>query len=80
MKKKEQKTLLQVIGIGVISGMRATFAPAIAAHYLSRRHNAALSKSKLHFIQSPTTAIVTKLLSAAEITGDKLSSVTEVLA
>lgn len=70
--KKNNNSLLQIIGLGIISGMRATFAPAIAAHYLSKESNAALSTSKLHFIQTPTAAIITKLLCAAEIAGDKL--------
>lgn len=70
--KTKDNSLLQIIGLGIISGMRATFAPAIAAHYLSKHPNAPLSKSKLRFIQSPATAIITKLLSIAEIAGDKL--------
>lgn len=70
--KKDNKLVLQIISFGVISGMRTTFAPAVAAHYLSKKHNAALAKSKLNFIQLPTSAVVTKLLSVAEIIGDKL--------
>lgn len=69
---KNDKTLFQIAGLGIISGMRATFAAATIAHFFSNRHNKALSKSKLHFIQSPSAAIVTKILSAAEITTDKL--------
>lgn len=61
-----------MIGLGVIAGMRTTFAPAIASHFLSKKHNAALSKSKLGFMQSPVTAIVTKVMSVGEIIGDKL--------
>lgn len=69
---KKDKTLQQIVGLGIIAGMRATFAPAIAAHFLSRKNSTSLAKSRLAFIQSPTAAFVTKLLSAAEITGDKL--------
>lgn len=72
MIKRNNKTVVRIVGLSIISGMRTTFAPAIAAHFLSKKPAAALSKSKLSFIQSPATAIVTKLLSAAEIAGDKL--------
>ena len=72
MKKKTQKTLTQIIGFGIISGMRTTFASAIISHYLSKKQNDALSESKLAFMQSPVTAKVTKLISAAEIVVDKL--------
>ena len=71
---KKDKTLKQIIGLGIISGMRTTFSPAIVAHFLSIKQNPALAKSKLAFMQSPTAAVVTKLLSVAEITGDKLPS------
>lgn len=66
------KTILQTVGLGAIAGMRATMAPAVASHYLSNHPNPALSHSSLKFIQSPVTAVITKLLSAAEITGDKI--------
>ncbi len=72
MQTRKEKTLIQIIGFGIISGMRTTFAPAITSHYLSKQHSTELSKSKLSFIQSPITSVVTKVLSAAEITGDKL--------
>lgn len=72
MKRRNEKKLIQTIGLGLISGMRTTFAPAIAAHYLSNQRNSELAKSKLGFIQSPAAAVVTKLLGVAEIIGDKL--------
>ena len=72
MKKNKQTAWVQIIGLGVISGMRTTFAPALLSHYLSKEDNAALSKSKLSFMQSPVAAKITKVLSAGEIVGDKL--------
>lgn len=69
---KKDKAIFQIIGLGIISGMRTTFAPAITSHYLSKESNTELSKSQLGFIQSPVAANVTKLLSAGEIIGDKL--------
>ena len=69
---KNNTAILQIIGLGFISGMRTTFAPALTAHFFSKKPNAALAQSKLGFIQSPAAAIVTKLMAVAEIIGDKL--------
>ncbi len=74
MKNDLDKTNLQVIGLGIISGMRATAAPAIVAHYLSKKNSSSLKKSKLGFIQSPVTAVLTKLFTAGELIVDKLPS------
>ena len=62
----------QAIGLGAVAGMRATVAPAVTSHFLSKHPNSLLLNSKLSFIQSPVTAVITKILSAAEISGDKL--------
>ena len=59
-------------GLGAIAGMRTTIAPAVVSHYLSKNPKSALAKSKLAFMQSPTAAVVTKALSLAEMTTDKL--------
>src|SRR3954452_4435758 len=72
MKRINEKVILQIIGLGIISGMRATFAASLTAHFFRRKQNMLLSKSKLGFIQSPAAAVITKVLSAAEATGDKL--------
>jgi uncharacterized membrane protein len=69
---KQRKIILQTLGLGAVAGMRATMAPAVASHYLSNHPNPALSRSSLRFIQLPVTAVITKLLSVAEITGDKI--------
>lgn len=72
MEKKNYQALTKIIGLGIISGMRATFAPAVTSHYLSKERNDALSASKFRFIQSPVTANITKLLCLGEMVGDKL--------
>nr|WP_294944379.1 DUF4126 family protein [uncultured Mucilaginibacter sp.] len=69
---KTSNVILQTVGLGAVAGMRATMAPMVASHYLSNHPNPALSRSSLRFIQLPVTAIITKLLSVAEITGDKI--------
>ncbi len=65
------KALKQTIGLGAVAGLRATIAPAAASNYLSKHPDVDLKSSKLRFIQKPITAIITKVLSAAEIAGDK---------
>lgn len=72
MKNSYKHALKQAIGLGAVAGLRATIAPAVASNYLSKHPNTALAASKLKFVQSPVTSIVTKVLSAAEISGDKL--------
>jgi uncharacterized membrane protein len=72
MSMKTSSVILQTVGLGAVAGMRATMAPMVASHYLSNHPNPALSHSSLRFIQLPVTAVITKLLSAAEIAGDKL--------
>ena len=74
MNSQHRKALAQTIVLGLVSGMRATFAAGILSHFLQKRAAAALSASKLAFIQSPTAAGVTKALVALEIAGDKLPS------
>ncbi|AMR30380.1 hypothetical protein A0256_02575 [Mucilaginibacter sp. PAMC 26640] len=69
---KRGNIILQTIGLGAVAGMRASMAPMVASHYLSNHPNPALSRTAFRFIQMPVTAFVTKLMSAAEVTGDKV--------
>lgn len=64
--------LLQVIGLGILAGMRATSAPAITSHILSHHQSKNLSNSPLGFIQSDKVAAVLKVLAIGEFVGDKL--------
>lgn len=66
-----KKIIAKAIGLGAVAGMRATVAPTIISYFLSKHPSKALGKSKLSFLQSPVTAIITKVLTAAEIVGDK---------
>jgi len=74
MANHRNTVLKQLIGIGAVAGMRATFAPAVVSHYLSNHPSSALANSKLSFIESPVTAVITKVLSVLEIAGDKAPS------
>jgi uncharacterized membrane protein len=72
MRKATKTAIKQAIGLGAVAGLRATVAPAVTSHFLSRHPSKVITASNFSFIQSPVTAVITKLLSAAEISGDKL--------
>lgn len=65
---------LSAFQIGIIAGMRAMSAPALVSHRLSHIEPAPLADSKLHFLTSPKTATITKVMAAGELVGDKLPS------
>ncbi|WP_462265033.1 DUF4126 family protein [Mucilaginibacter sp.] len=71
MSNSYSTALKQAIGLGAIAGLRASVAPAVASNYLSKHPDSDLKNSRLRFIQKPVTAIITKILSVAEIAGDK---------
>ncbi len=71
MKNSYFRALKQTIGLGLVAGLRASVAPAVASNYLSKHPDSDLRRSKLRFIQKPVTALVTKALALAEIAGDK---------
>jgi uncharacterized membrane protein len=62
----------QTIGLGVLAGMRSMTAPALLSHSLSKNRSKAFGKSRLSFLQSPTTATVLKVMAGGEMIGDKL--------
>jgi uncharacterized membrane protein len=65
-------TTRKMIGLGIVAAMRTSFAPAVLSHFLSKSPNRRLKHSRLKFIQSPTAALITKVLAAQEIVVDKL--------
>jgi uncharacterized membrane protein len=70
---EKNSILSQIIGIGVVAGMRTTFAPAVLSHYFNRNPGS-VTGSAFGFMASPITSIITKLMAIGEITGDKLPS------
>ena len=72
MEKDMSQTFWQVLGLGVIAGMRSLSAPALASHYLAKDQSSELENSPLKFLQSPQVADVLKLLAAGEMVGDKI--------
>jgi uncharacterized membrane protein len=69
---KISKPFWQVFGLGLLAGMRATSAPVIASHILSKHPSKQLAKSPLSFMQSGGMALGMKILAAGELVGDKL--------
>lgn len=65
-------TVKKAVGLGALAGLRTTIPPAVISHFKSRKENSGLSNSKLSFMQSSLASVVTKLLSTAEVTADKM--------
>lgn len=62
----------QVVGLGVLAGMRTFSAPVIVSHILSTHPSKGLEKSPLNFMQSDKAALIFKILAVGELVGDKL--------
>lgn len=65
-------TITKAMGLGALAGLRTTIPPAVISHFKTQHHNSGLSNSKLGFIQSPLTSVITKILSTAEVAADKM--------
>jgi uncharacterized membrane protein len=74
MEIKITQPLLQVVGLGVLAGMRTSSAPAITSHILSQHYSRQLAHSSLAFMQSDKVASALKIFVIAELIGDKLPS------
>ncbi|MDB5005905.1 MAG: putative rane protein [Mucilaginibacter sp.] len=72
MQLEISKPFWQVVGLGVLAGMRTTSAPAIASHILSHHNSGHLAKSSLDFMQSDNIAIAMKVFAVGELIADKL--------
>jgi uncharacterized membrane protein len=72
MKLKIEKPFWQVLGVGLLAGMRSVSAPAITSHILSHHRSEKLARSPLSFMQSDAVANGLKVMAVAEFIGDKL--------
>jgi uncharacterized membrane protein len=72
MKLKIEKPFWQVLGVGLLAGMRSASAPAITSHILSHHRSKKIARSPLSFMQSDGVANGLKIMSVAEFIGDKL--------
>lgn len=66
------QSYLSAFQIGIIAGMRAMTAPAVVSHKLSTTPTEFNADSPLHFMTSPRTATVFKVLAGGELIGDKV--------
>jgi uncharacterized membrane protein len=73
-KLKISNPFWQVVGLGVLAGMRTSSAPAITSHILSHHHSKKLEHSPLSFMQSDITANALKVMALSELVVDKLPS------
>ncbi|WP_295796110.1 hypothetical protein [Mucilaginibacter sp.] len=67
---KISKPFWQVLGLGILAGMRTTSAPVIASQILNKHPSKHLAASPLRFMQSPNAALGMKLLALGEVVGD----------
>jgi uncharacterized membrane protein len=72
MAKQITTPLKQVIGMGILTGMRSAAAPAIAAHILNNNVRSQIYHSPIGFIPTSAIANVLKLIAFGEFIGDKL--------
>jgi uncharacterized membrane protein len=74
MKLKISHPFWQVLGMGVLAGMRSSSAPVITSHILSHHHSKKLEKTPLSFMHSQGVANVLKVFALSELVMDKLPS------
>lgn len=72
MTKQKTMPLKQVIGMGILTGMRSAAAPAVAAHILNSNAKSQIYHSPVGFIPTSAIADVLKWMALAEFLGDKL--------
>jgi len=70
--KTSLRSIWQSLALGVIAGMRAVSAPAIASHLLSRNKSIHLLHSGINFMQSDSWAAGLKVMAVAELIADKM--------
>lgn len=66
------KPLKQVLGIGILAGMRSAAAPAIAGHILSEHRGGAFKRNAAGYFSSLAIADVLKVMALGEFLADKL--------
>jgi uncharacterized membrane protein len=72
MTKQNTTPFKQVIGMGILTGMRSAAAPAIAEHILNSNVRSQVYHSPIGFIPTSAIAGVLKWMAMAEFLGDKL--------
>ncbi|HSM55730.1 MAG TPA: DUF4126 family protein [Candidatus Sulfomarinibacteraceae bacterium] len=67
-----RKTAMNIIGLGIVAGMRTMSAPAFVARAISKQDLQPLQGSPLRWLGTPTAAALLKPMAAGELVGDKL--------
>ncbi len=71
-KRNVIKPFKQVLGIGILAGMRSAAAPAIAGHILSEHKGGAFRKHPVGYFSSIAIADILKVMALGEFLADKL--------
>lgn len=71
---KISKPFWQVLGAGVLAGMRTSSGPVIASQILSHNKSKKIDRSALNFIRSNAVANTLKVIALGELIIDKLPS------
>lgn len=71
MKKAIVPSLLQVICLGVVTGMRSAMGPAFTSYFVNQHPSGKLGKSPLGFMQRPATLHFLRTMAAGELVVDK---------
>ncbi|NSL90360.1 hypothetical protein ECE50_026285 [Chitinophaga sp. Mgbs1] len=75
MKKAILPTLLRVLGLGVVSGMRSAMGPAFASQYVNRHPSPSLKRSPLGFMQQEKVMRGLQTVAAGELVVDKVPGI-----
>ncbi len=71
-KRDKAKSFKQVLGMGLLAGMRSAAAPALASHILSQHKGRAFRRHPIGFLSSIAIADILKVLALGEFLADKL--------
>lgn len=71
MKKAIIPSIFQVIGLGIVTGMRSAMGPAFTSYSLNQEPSDKLRRSPLAFMQKPVTARFLQTMAAGELVVDK---------
>ncbi|MFD0750245.1 DUF4126 family protein [Mucilaginibacter calamicampi] len=71
-KQNNIRSFKQVLGMGLLAGMRSAAAPALASHILSDHKGAAFRNHPIGFLSSIAIADVLKVMALGEFLVDKL--------
>lgn len=67
-----QESLLQIVALGAVAGMRAAAAPALVSAYLHQHRPRQFQDSPFHWLASDEAGSLLKLAAAGELAADKL--------